>query len=152
MKEGSEMSVDELAAHVGGQVIGDGNILIKRVASLESAGDHEITYVEDEKFFAAGDASKASCVIVPLGADVKTSCRIEVTKPKLAFALIASLLHPQKSREPSVHATAVIVDSADVALTAYIGPHVSIGENTGIGAGTRIEAGVVIGDNVAVGV
>ena len=141
-----------MAAHVGGQVIGDGKILIQRVASLESAGDREITYVEDEKFFAAGGASKASCVIVPLGADVTTSCRIEVTKPKLAFALIAALLHPQKRRESFVHPTAVIADGADVALTVYIGPHVSIGENSTIGAGTRIEAGVVVGDAVTIGI
>ncbi len=152
MKEGSDISVDELAAHVGGQVIGDGNILIQRVASLESAGDREITYVEDEKFFGAGGASKASCVIVPLGADVKTSCRIEVTKPKLAFALIAALLHPQKRRESFVHPTAVIAETADIALTAYIGPHVSIGENSTIGAGTRIDASVVVGDAVTIGI
>jgi UDP-3-O-[3-hydroxymyristoyl] glucosamine N-acyltransferase len=152
MKEGSEISVNGLAAHVGGQVIGDGNILIQRVASLESAGDREITYVEDEKFFAAGGASKASCVIVPLGADVKTSCRIEVTKPKLAFSLIAALLHPQKRRESFVHPTAVIAETADIALTAYIGPHVSIGDNSTIGTGTRIEAGVVVGDSVTIGI
>ncbi|MFN2511542.1 MAG: UDP-3-O-(3-hydroxymyristoyl)glucosamine N-acyltransferase [Pyrinomonadaceae bacterium] len=152
MKEGSEISVDELAAHVGGQVIGDGNILIQRVASLESAGDREITYVEDEKHFAAGGASKASCVIVPLGADVRTSCRIEVTKPKLAFALIAALLHPQKRRESFVHPSAIIAETADIALTAYIGPHVSIGENSTIGAGTRIEASAVVGDAVTIGI
>jgi UDP-3-O-[3-hydroxymyristoyl] glucosamine N-acyltransferase len=76
---------------------------------------------------------------------------IEVARPKLAFALIADLLHPPKHREPFVHPSAVIADSADVALTAYIGPHVVIGDGTRIGSGTRIEAGVVIGDHVRVG-
>lgn len=145
------ITVAKLAEHVGGIVIGDGDILIHQVAGLESAGEGDIAYVEDEKFFAAGGVSKASCVIVPTGAEVKASCRIEVAKPKLAFALIAGLLHPQKHREPFVHPSAVIAESADIALTVYIGPHVSIGEGTSIGAGTRIEAGVVIGDHVGVG-
>lgn len=143
--------VAELAEHVGGSVIGDGEILIHQVAGLESAGEGDIAYVEDEKLFAAGGASKASCVIVPAGAEVQTSCRIEVTKPKLAFALIAALLHPPKHREPFVHPSAAIAKTADVDLTVFIGPHVTIGEGTRIGSGTRIEAGVVIGDHVSVG-
>jgi UDP-3-O-[3-hydroxymyristoyl] glucosamine N-acyltransferase len=76
---------------------------------------------------------------------------IEVAKPKLAFALIAALLHPQKLREPFVHDSAVIAETADIDLAVFIGPHVAIGERTVVGSGTRLEAGVVIGDNVRVG-
>ena len=65
--------------------------------------------------------------------------------------MIAGLLHPQKRREPFVHPSAVIAESADVDLTVFIGPHVSIGEETHIGEGTRLEAGVVIGDHVRLG-
>ena len=73
---------------------------------------------------------------------------IEAAQPKLAFALIAEILHPPKRREPFVHDSAAIASTADIDLTVFIGPHVAIGENTRIGAGTRIEAGVVIGDHV----
>jgi UDP-3-O-[3-hydroxymyristoyl] glucosamine N-acyltransferase len=143
--------VAELAKHVGGNVIGNGEVLIRQVASLESAGEGDIAYVEDQKFFAAGGASKASCVIVPGGAEIEAACRIEVAKPKLAFALIAALLHPQKHREPFIHPSAAIAESADLDLTVFIGPHVAIGEGTRIGSGTRVEAGVVIGDRVHIG-
>jgi UDP-3-O-[3-hydroxymyristoyl] glucosamine N-acyltransferase len=74
-----------------------------------------------------------------------------VARPKLAFARIAALLHPQKQREPVIHPTAVIAETANVALTVYVGPGAVIGEHTTVGAGTRIEAGVVIGDNVTIG-
>jgi UDP-3-O-[3-hydroxymyristoyl] glucosamine N-acyltransferase len=76
---------------------------------------------------------------------------IEVAKPKLAFALLAAVLHPPKRREPFVHPSAAIAESADIDLTVFVGPHVSVGEESRVGAGTRIEAGVVIGDNVTVG-
>jgi UDP-3-O-[3-hydroxymyristoyl] glucosamine N-acyltransferase len=121
----------------------------------------EIAYVEGEKFSEAGRASNASCLIVPpeFVASLKTliiehefgPALIEVAKPKLAFALIAELLHPPKRREPFVHPTAVIAEGADIDLTVFIGPHVAIGEDTRIGAGTRVEAGVAIGDHVTVG-
>jgi UDP-3-O-[3-hydroxymyristoyl] glucosamine N-acyltransferase len=45
-------TVSELAAHVGGRVLGDGGVSIFRVAGLDSAGEGDISYVEDEKFFA----------------------------------------------------------------------------------------------------
>ncbi len=161
MTDTKPLTVAELAAHVEGRIEGDGAIHIVRVASLETAGDGEVAYIDDEKFFEAGKLSRASCLIVPtefvaLVKDLIVNreldpALIEVPKPKLAFALVAELLHPPKHREPFVHPTAAIADSAEIDLTVFIGPHVSIGEGARVGAGTRIEAGVVIGDQVSVG-
>ncbi len=44
-----------------------------------------------------------------------------------------------------------MAETADIALTAYIGPNVSIGEYSIVGSDTRIEAGTAIGDNVSIG-
>ena len=132
-------------------MIGDGSVTISSVASLELAGERDIAYVEDEKFFEAAGGSKASCVIVPPDARVKAACRIETKQPKLAFAIIADLLHPAKKRGPSIHATAVVAGTAEVDESAYLGPHVVIDEYARVGAGTRIEAGVVVGANASIG-
>jgi len=147
----ADKTVSELAAQVNGRLFGDGETLIHRVASLESAGQDEIAYVEDEKFFEAASASRASCVITPEGADVKAPCRIEVKRPKLAFAIIAEILHPPKKRAPEIHRSAIIAANAEIALDAFIGAFVCIGENSIIGAGTQIRSGAKIGDHVAVG-
>lgn len=144
-------TVSEVAAHVDGRAFGDSNVPIQRVASLDAAGDGDIAYVEDEKFFAAASASKASCVIVPEGADVKALCRIEVKKPKLAFALIAEVLHPPKKREPEIHRTAVIAANAKIGNDVFIDAFVCVGEESIVGNGTQIRAGAKIGDNVRVG-
>ena len=146
-----ERTVSELSAHVNGRLFGDGTVVIRRVAGLDSAGPGEITYVENAKFFEAANQTNASCVITPEAAPVKASCRIEVPNPKLAFTLIAQVLHPLRSRDPVIDMTAVIAETADVALTAFIGPHVTIGEHSRVGVNTQVLAGVSIGDNVAVG-
>ena len=159
MVEARAFTVSELAAHVNGLMRGDGDTKIDRVADLASAKPGSIAYVEDEKFFAAAKSTEASCLIIPEEFNAAENdsghltgvALIEVRKPKLAFALIAELLHPQKHREPLVHASAVIAQGADIDLTVYIGPHVSIGEGTRVGAGTRIEANVTVGDHVTVG-
>ena len=147
----SEKRVSELSEHVGGTVVGDGEVVIRRVNSLEAAGEGDITYIEDEKFFEAAARSNASCVIVSESAALDLSCQIKVKRPKLAFALIAEILHPPKRRESDVHSSAAIADTADVALTAYVGPHVTIGDRSTVGVGTQILSGVTIGDNVSVG-
>lgn len=147
------MKIAELTEIVGGRLVGQPETEIKRIADLDQAGDGEIAYVDNEKFFAAAAASCASGLIVPVGTADKFPDRtvIEVANPKLAFSVIGAALHPAVRREAQIHASAVVADSADIALTAYIGPYVQIGEGVHVGAFTRIEAGVVVGANVAIG-
>ena len=144
-------TVSELAAHVGGRVFGDGNILINRVASLDSAGEGDLAYVEEEKLFAAAADSRASCVITPLGTIVNVPCRFEVKNPKLAFALIAEVLHPPKQRHPEIHHTAVLSPGAKTGDQVFIGAFVCLGENSTVGDRTQIRAGAKIGDHVRIG-
>ena len=157
MSDEKHFNVKELAEHVAGRLVGDESVTVGRVAGLESAGPNEVAYVEDSKHFAAARESRASCLLVPEDFDFASQAlsdghaAVFVARPKLAFARIAALLHPQKQREPKVHETAIVAATASIALTVSIGPHAVIGDNTTVGAGTRIEAGVVIGDNVTIG-
>ncbi|HJZ79045.1 MAG TPA: UDP-3-O-(3-hydroxymyristoyl)glucosamine N-acyltransferase [Pyrinomonadaceae bacterium] len=144
-------SVSDLSAHVGGRVVGNGQIAIRRVASLEAANEGEIAYVEDEKFFAVASISQASCLIVPADAQLDFPCRIEVKNPKLAFALIAEVLHPPKKRAPEIHPSAVIAPDATIGKDVFVGAFVCIGEGSTVGDRTQIRAGAKIGDQVTVG-
>ncbi len=148
-----EMTVAALAAHVGGEFIGDGTLKIARVADLESAAAGEIAFVEDDKHFENARNSQASCLIVPVAAsDSKLAdTQILIKNPKLAFAQIAALLHPPKKRPPEIHSSAVIAAHAEIGDDVFIGAFVCIGENSSIGDGTQIRAGAKIGDNVRVG-
>jgi UDP-3-O-[3-hydroxymyristoyl] glucosamine N-acyltransferase len=151
--DSKKISVSELAELVGGQVHGDSQTLIERIANLEDAQEHEIAYVDNEKFFAAARTSNASCLIVPNGfaTAFTTPATMESSNPKLSFSIIGAALNPPKHREPTIHASAFVAETADISLTAYIGPNVSIGEYSIVRAGTRIEAGTAIGDNVSIG-
>ena len=149
----TQITTDKLAELVKGRVVGDGATVIERIADLEHAGDSEIAYVENESFLAVASESKAACLIVNerLGEKLPDRTLIEVVNPKLAFSVIGAALHPPVRREPSIHPTAVVAETADIALTAYVGPNVCIGEYAHVGGYTRLEAGVVLGANVTVG-
>ncbi len=149
--ERREATVLELAAHVGGRVRGDGRAVIKGVASVESAAEGEIAFVEDARLFESTRTSGASCLIVPEGAQVDGPCLIEVKRPKLAFALVAELLHPPKRRAPSRHPTAIVAESASVDESAFVGARVEICAGASVGAGSQLLAGAHLGENVRVG-
>ena len=146
------MKVQELAEMVDGRVTGDEETQIVRIADLEQSRKGEIAYLDNDKFLPVALESRASCLIVPEGAADKFHNRtlIEVSNPKLAFALIGAVLHPT-DREPAIHPTAVVADTADVALTAYIGPHVTVGEYVTVGDHCVLHPNVVLYDGVTIG-
>ena len=146
------MKVQELAETVSGRVVGDGETDIVRIADLEQARKGEIAYVDNEKFMPAALESRASCLIVPKGAAEKFSNRtlIEVANPKLAFAQIGAVLYPS-TRQPGIHPTAVVAETADVASSAHIGPNVTIGEYVTVGDNCVLHPNVVLYDGVTIG-
>jgi UDP-3-O-[3-hydroxymyristoyl] glucosamine N-acyltransferase len=150
-------SVAELAAHVGGRVRGREDVLIERVASLESASEGDIAFVEDARLLERARESRASCLIVPEGATVEEMlllegvCLIESSHPKLAFALIAELLHPPATQPHAVHPTAIIAESATLDASVFVDAFVKIGERASVGALTQVYAGVSIGNDVSIG-
>jgi UDP-3-O-[3-hydroxymyristoyl] glucosamine N-acyltransferase len=144
------MKVQQLSEIVNGRVVGDGETQIERIANLDDAREGEIAYVDNEKFFATALASRASCLIVPSSENFPDRTLIEVANPKLAFAIIGSVLHGVK-REPSIHPTAVVAETAKVAKTAYIGPHVTVGEYVTIGDDCVLHPNVVLYDGVTIG-
>ena len=146
------MTVQELAENVSGRVVGHEHTQIRRIADLDQAGEDEIAYVDNEKYFDSARASSASCLIVPQGSADKFSDRtlIEVANPKLAFAIIGSVLHGVR-RDPSIHPTAVVAETANIALTAYVGPHVTVGEYVTVGAHCVLHPNVVLYDGVSIG-
>ena len=143
--------ISELAQLVDACIVGGGEVEVNGVASLESATTGHIAYVDDEKFFEAARKSKASCIIVRTDFKLDVPCQLQVKNPKLAFALVAEVLHPPKQRPPEIHSSAVIADTADVALQVFIGAFVCVGANSRLGSGTQIRAGAKIGDDVTIG-
>jgi len=150
-RQSETKTVAELAERVGGRVRGDNRVEIQGVASLEGAGEGEIAFVDDRKFLDAARASRASCLIVPEGATLDGRCCIESARPKLAFALIAEILHPPKPSGSFRHPTAIIASSAQIDDGVFIGAFVQIGERAQIGSGTQIRTGASIGDDVQIG-
>jgi UDP-3-O-[3-hydroxymyristoyl] glucosamine N-acyltransferase len=145
------MKAREIAEFVGGELQGDGDVEITSISDLGSAGSNQIAFsdkqIEDLK-------SSASCLIVSNSIAVPPSIRstlIVVRNPRLSFARVAAVLHSRKHREPEVHSSAVIAETAQLGSNIFLGAFTCVGENSSIGDGTQIRAGAKIGDRVTVG-
>ena len=139
----------EIAEFVGGELSGNGDVELSSVADINLAQSGQISFLEK-----AGDTieTSASCVLVPRGSTYAgTSTLIKVANPKLAFAQVASLLHPAKIRDPEIHPTAVISKTATLSQNVFVGAFVCVGDASTVGDGTQLRAGAKIGDNVTVG-
>ena len=143
------MKTEKIAKLLEGKLFGDCKIEILRVASLDAAQENEIAFVEKAENVSE---TKASALLVPENFDAETSCAfIKVKNPKLAFAKIADKLHPPKKREPKIHPSAVISESAKIGKDVFIGAFCCVGDDSEIGDGTQLRAGAKVGDNVRVG-
>lgn len=148
-------TVREIAQQVSGQLVGDGDVVLSWIASIDSASENDLVFVEDDKYLASALQSRAGAIVVPESTNLQSSPKplILSSHPKLAFARAARLF--QESRvstlaAPSVHPTAVIHESARLAPDVAVEERVVIQAGVRIAEGTRIGAGCVIGENVVV--
>ncbi|HEY1790436.1 MAG TPA: UDP-3-O-(3-hydroxymyristoyl)glucosamine N-acyltransferase [Verrucomicrobiae bacterium] len=140
-------TTEDIAKHVGGQVIGDSTAVLNHFATIESARPGDLTFAENDDFFARAEQSAATAIIVDNRFSSTKKTLIQVPNARVAFAKALALFFPEKKFPAGVHPTAVIAASAKIAPDAHVGPHCVIGERAYIGARTILQAGSVVGDD-----
>lgn len=144
------LSLAEIAAQLGGDVLGDAKTQIRQVATLASAGEGEIAFLANLKYKSQLQTTRASAVIVsPDFADAVGLPRIVTRNPYAYYARLATLLNPRAPAAPGTHPAAH--SASALPASASIGPNVSIGRGVVLGEGVVIQAGCVLGDGVKVG-
>jgi UDP-3-O-[3-hydroxymyristoyl] glucosamine N-acyltransferase len=167
-------TLSELADHVGGKVIGDGSVVIHRVASIDQAGSGDITFLSHPRYQRFLPTCDASAVIVAPGVAggraVPASLNfLESTDPYFAFAKVLQLLAPTPkfaatvSHDARVDTTAVIGEKVTIYANAFVSararvgrgsvlyPGVYLGENTEVGADCVLHPNVVVREGCRLG-
>ncbi|MGD0251427.1 MAG: UDP-3-O-(3-hydroxymyristoyl)glucosamine N-acyltransferase [Verrucomicrobiota bacterium] len=137
----------EIAKHVGGEVVGDPNAILKHFAPAESAQTGDLTFAENEDYFARAEQSAATAVIADERFKSTRKILIRVPNARIAFAKVMALFFPERSYAAGIHPTAVVAASAQIDTSAHIGPHCVVGERVKIGARSVLQAGDVVGDD-----
>ena len=93
---GVTLKLSDIAAQLGGDVLGDGQADIRRVATLVSAGNGDIAFLSDRKYRPQLQMTRAAAVIVaPAFADGFAGPRIVTGDPYAYYCLLYTSPSPR---------------------------------------------------------
>lgn len=157
------MSVEAIAALVGGEARGDRALQIEGAQALGKALPHEITFVVGEKNVRRLRQNRARAVFVSsevaeiIPPENMPEALVLVNDPQAAFLKLLEALRPRRPRprigvSPSAHIspTAQIGEGTNVHPGAYVGDGAVIGRNCDIHPGAVVGDGCMIGDNTTI--
>jgi UDP-3-O-[3-hydroxymyristoyl] glucosamine N-acyltransferase len=146
-----QWSLNEIVASLGGEIVGDGNTTISRVASIKQASQKDITFINDTKYIKEALTSKACAFVLRAEhAQGLNKPVIIVENPYAYFAKLSALFNPVKppnigiADSARISANVTIPATCSIAEHVVIGEHVVLGDFVVIGAGSVIEHDVVI--------
>ena len=145
------MTLGDLAAQLGCQLEGDGQLEVVRVAPVEDAGPGDLTFLANPKYTSELERTRATAAIVAPDVTRAPCALLRTSNPYLAFARATGLLFPQEAPVPGVHPTALVAPDATLGDAVSIGPYVVIESGARIGARTVVRTHAVIGRAAIVG-
>lgn len=142
--------LDEIVAHLGGALEGDGSIVVSQVATLASAQAGQIAFLANPKYRQQLQSTSASAVIVPPKfAGDTTLPRIVHPNSYAYYARVVQLLNPAEARPRGVHPSAVV--HSVVPPSVSVGENVVLGKDVALGENVTLYPGCVVGDGVSIG-
>ena len=157
-----QVVLKEIAAMVDGKIKGNPDTILTGVATIETAGQGDLTFLANPKYIPLMETTKASAIICSPGTAVSDKTLLVVDDPYLVYAKLISLFYPPKKESGLVDPGAIL--GADVRLGrqvtiypfVYIGDHCVIGDEVTIypfcylGEGVTVGAGSLLYPNVTV--
>jgi UDP-3-O-[3-hydroxymyristoyl] glucosamine N-acyltransferase len=144
-------TASEIAKYLQGEVVGDGHAVLNSFAPAERAQPGDLTFAENEDFFARAEESAATAIIADKRFSSSKKILIQVPNARIAFAKALALFFPEPKFPAGIHPTAVIDSSAKIDPTAHIGPHCVVGACVQIGARSVLQSGNSVGNDSKLG-
>lgn len=148
------LTAAEVAALVGGDLVGDGTVPLRGVAPLDRAGAGDLSFLGSGRYlpqFQSSGAGAVLCRAEHRDAHPGPATRIVVENPHGALLRVLERIHPPAPRAVGIHSTAVVEQGAVLGADVSLGPHVVVGAGARLGDRVTVLAGAVIGAGVLVG-
>ena len=149
----ASLTLKEIAAKLGAELIGDGSVQISGVAGIRYAGPSEIAFISEPRYAADAATTSAGALIVGRNWTFPAKCPlVKADKPEAAFASVVEWFAPPAVQyQAGVHPTAVIAADAQIGSGVHIGPYCIVGAKAKIGNRTVLAGHNVVGESATVG-
>ncbi len=148
------MKLSELAALTRSTIVhGSDDLEIASAAGLDTAGPGDVTFLANPKYTKQVSETKASAIFLKENEPISDGdiAVLTVKDPQVAYALALRAFFPEPDIKPSVHPSAVIDPSSNIAENVEIHANVVIGAGCSIADGVRLMPNVTIYENVTIG-
>jgi UDP-3-O-[3-hydroxymyristoyl] glucosamine N-acyltransferase len=147
------MKLSELASLTAARVDGNhADVEISGAAGLDDARAGDVSFLANPRYTPKVNTTLASAIYLSDDALIDREIAVLRAKnPYLAYTRALRLFHPDAEFAASVHESAVIDPSAEVAENVLIGAGVVIGPSSHIAGGVRIYPNVTIYEDVTIG-
>jgi UDP-3-O-[3-hydroxymyristoyl] glucosamine N-acyltransferase len=149
---GEDFSLGELAVRFGLELRGSPEIRVSHVAVLPQAREGSLSFLANSRYRKGLRDTHASAVVIdPADAGESPVAALLTRNPYLAYARIASLLHPEPPLIAGIHPSAAVAKSARIAASASVAALVVIEEGVEIGEGAYIGPGCIVQRGARIG-
>ena len=147
-----EYTIKQISKIIGGKVLGDDNLIISGVSSIENAEEGDISFIKNERFVSKVLQTKASAVVSHRPIEEAGKTLVVVDNPFLSFIKLLKVISDEKQQQPrTIHPTAVISKESSLGNNISVGANVVIDGNTRIGNNVTIYPNVFIGTRCKIG-
>lgn len=145
------MTLGEIATALGCTVHGAGDRPITGVATLDTAGPTDLTFLANPKYAARAKQSKAGAILVSAPFESATMASVVSKNPYLDFARALAMFYRAPRPAPGVHPLASVDPTASIGPGGSVGPFAVVGPGVTIGRNAVLHPHVVIYEGVAIG-
>jgi UDP-3-O-[3-hydroxymyristoyl] glucosamine N-acyltransferase len=152
------LTLSEIVQELGGQLHGDPQQTVSRLATLVSAGPDDLGFLSHARYQSQLAQTRAACVVlsptVPDALKAGLKARIETPDPYLYFARLTQLWRRRsdsRPNEPLRHPSAFVHAQAQVDPSARIGPFCVVERGAKVGAHSWLKSHVTLGEDCVVG-
>src|SRR5665213_558859 len=112
-----------IAKELDGHVLGNDAIPLTGFAPATSAKAGDLTFAENETFFAKAEQSAASAILIDGDFTSSRKVLIRVANARIGFARVLPLFFPERALAAGIHSSAIVATTAHIDPTAHIGPN-----------------------------
>lgn len=149
-----EITAKELAALLGGAVVGNPEATVCDFAKIEEAGPGELSFISNPKYSHYASTTGATVLLVAKNfqepEDLKCTL-VKVDDPYASLARLMSIAEAQNPQPKGIETPVSVGEGTELPEDIYLGAFSYIGKNVKIGAGAMIYPQVYIGDNCVIG-
>ncbi len=150
-----EFKIEQIAAMVGGEVLGDKESVVNRIEKIQEAKEGSISFLANPKYENYIYTTGATAVLVNKNFEPKKSLQCTLIKVDDAYSSFTTLLEEYSkiisNQKSGVEDPAFISTTAKAGDNIYRGAYSYIGENTTLGNNVKVYPHTYIGDNVKIG-